>query len=158
VRTLFPALLAVAVGLTGCVDRQFVIKTNPAGAVVFANNVPLSGATPAEKQFEFYGIWNFTIVKDGYQTLQVSQPIPRPWYQYFPFDFVAENMLPFTIRDVRVFEYNLMPEMVLAPERLIEQATPVRQRGQMLAPLAPTEQAPQPAPVPVVPQQPPPPQ
>ena len=32
-----------------------------------------------------------------------------------------------------------------------------RQRGQMLIPLAPTDQLPQPAPVPVVPQQPPPP-
>ena len=150
-RTLFPALLAVAVGLTGCVERQFVIKTNPAGAIVYDNNVPLSGATPAERQFDFYGIHRFTVVKDGFQTLQIDQPIPRPWYQYFPFDFVAENMIPYTIRDVRVFEYNLVPEMIVAPERLLEQATPIRQRGQQLVPLTPVEVPSQPGPGPVVP-------
>ena len=147
-RTMLPALLALAVGLAGCVERQFIVKTNPAGAIVYDNNLPV-GASPADKQFEFYGIHTFTIVKDGFQTMQVNQPIPRPWYQYFPFDFVAENMVPFTIRDVRVFEYNLVPEMLIPPERLLEQATPVRQRGQLLGPLTTTEPLPQPTPTPV---------
>jgi hypothetical protein len=87
--------------------------------------------------------------------VQIDQPVPRPWYQYFPFDFVAENMIPYTIRDIRVFEYNLVPEMIIPAERLLEQATPVRQRGQQLVPLAPVEQLPQPAPVVPVPQPPP---
>ena len=148
-RTMLPALLALAVGLTGCVERQFIIKTNPAGAIVYDNNVPFTGATPADKQFEFYGIHNFTVVKDGFQTLQVCQPVPRPWYQYFPFDFVAENVVPWTIRDVRVFEYNLVPGMILPPDRLLDQATPVRQRGQQLGP--PTPVGPAPVAVPVIP-------
>jgi hypothetical protein len=150
VRRMLPALLAVAAGMTGCVERQYIIKTNPPHAIAFDNNQPVS-ATPADNQFEFYGIHRFTIVKDGYQTLQVDQPIPRPWYQYFPFDFVAENLVPYTIRDVRVFEYALVPEMIIPPERILEQATPVRQRGQVLGPLTPVQPLPQP--VPVVPQQ-----
>jgi hypothetical protein len=146
--------LTVAVACSGgCVERQFIVKTNPAAAIVFDNNKPIS-ASPADNQFEFYGIHRFTIVKDGFQTLQVDQPIPRPWYQYFPFDFVAENMIPWTIRDVRVFEYNLVPEMIIPPERVLEQATPLRQRGQTLVPLSPVEQVV--TPVPVVPSSPPP--
>lgn len=150
---LLPALLTAAVACSGgCVERQFIVKTNPAGAVVYDNSKPLS-ASPADSQFEFYGIHRFTIVKDGFQTVQIDQPIPRPWFQYFPFDFVAENMIPWTIRDVRVFEYSLLPEMLIPPERMLEQAAPVRQRGQQLVPLTPTEQLPQPTPVPVVPPQ-----
>ena len=43
--------------------------------MVFRNGVPI-GPTPVDDQFVYYGNYHFTLVKDGYETLQVDQDIP----------------------------------------------------------------------------------
>src|SRR5262249_33363324 len=96
---------------TGCGERRYIITADAPGgnpslprpaAVVYENGRPI-GAAPADQQFLYYGTYRFTIVRDGCKTLVVDQCIKAPWYEYFPLDFISENLLPWTIRDVRHF-------------------------------------------------------
>src|SRR5690242_18480040 len=92
-------LLTVALGaglLAGCVERRYVVTTDPPGAVVLRNYQNI-GASPADDHFVYYGNYHFTIIKDGYATLQVDQKIPTPWYEYFPLDFISEALVPWQI-------------------------------------------------------------
>lgn len=134
--------VALAAGLqAGCVERRFVIHTDPPGAFVEVNGRPLS-ATPADDHFVYYGKYKFKIVKPGYETLQVEQDIPSPWYEYPPLDFIAETIWPFHILDRREFRY----EMVLAQQPqtndLLRSADNLRNRGLSVQAPAGAEQAP----------------
>ncbi len=121
--------VALAAGSTlGCVDRRYVIETEPPGAVVQRNGQAI-GATPADDHFVYYGTYNFTITKDGYETKVVPQRIPAPWYQYPPFDFITENLIPWRIQDVRRFHYDLEPVKSPQVEQILGPATNLRERG-----------------------------
>src|SRR5262249_17261602 len=83
-------------GLTGCRERRFGITSDPPGAIVYHNGNPI-GATPVDGQFTYYGTQSFTLVRDGHETVTVKERLSPPWYQYFPIDFLAENVWPFHI-------------------------------------------------------------
>jgi hypothetical protein len=145
------ALTACAGLLAGCVERRFVINTAPQGAVVYENGQPL-GASPADHHFTYYGTYHFTLVKDGFQTLNIMQPVPAPWYEYPGLDFIAENLVPWWIIDRREFNYPLEPLHVPNAGELLGQAQTLRSQGQTLGPPTPVPQGvPAPAPVPVPP-------
>ncbi|HMC88564.1 MAG TPA: hypothetical protein VKI17_03405, partial [Gemmataceae bacterium] len=98
--------------------------------------------------FVYYGKYKFTIIADGYETLTVEQDIPAPWYEYFPIDFFSENVLPWPIKDRRVFQYHLEPRRVINPRQLLEEAQNMRNRGHSLgAPGVPEPTPPAPPPV-----------
>ena len=127
--------LALSAGLlTGCVERRYVITSDPPGALVLRNGQPI-GSSPADDHFVYYGDYEFTLVKEGYETLHVKQEIPAPWYEYFPLDFAAENLVPWPIQDVRRFHYQLQPKRTANPERVLQDAQNLRQRGQGLTPV-----------------------
>jgi len=69
VRFLVMAVCAAAV--TGCVERRYVIYTDPPGAMVLRNGQTLN-ATPVDDHFVYYGKYKFTIFADGYETLKRS--------------------------------------------------------------------------------------
>jgi hypothetical protein len=114
--------------LAGCVERRYVITTDPPGAVVLRNNQPI-GASPADDHFVYYGNYHFTIQKEGYETLQVDQKIPAPWYQWFPLDLVSEILVPWPIEDVRRFNYKLEPRHIPNANDVLGQAQNLRNRG-----------------------------
>src|SRR5262245_2487854 len=58
--------------LTGCVDRRFVVTSDPPRALVLRNYQPI-GAAPADDHFVYYGKYHFTLIKHGYHTLQIGQ-------------------------------------------------------------------------------------
>jgi hypothetical protein len=91
--------LALAVGWlnAGCVERRFVVTSEPPGAKVLGNGQDL-GPTPADDAFVYYGNYHFTLIKEGYETLQVDQSVNPPWYQYPAIDFFSENIIPWKIR------------------------------------------------------------
>lgn len=121
-----PVFLAL---LTGCVERRMVITTEPFGALVYdERNVPLS-ASPADRPFTYYGKYRFKIVKDGYETLVVDEDVRPPWYEWIGLDFVSETLIPWTLRDVRRFHYQLKNAVVVSPEDVLKQGTPLRERG-----------------------------
>ncbi len=122
-------ILAVSTALLGgCVERRYVITSDPPGAVVYRNGQPL-GATPVDDHFVYYGKYNFTLVKEGYETLHVEQDIPAPWYQVYPLDFVSENLFPWPITDVRRFHYRLEPRKQVQTDELLRDAAALRDRG-----------------------------
>jgi hypothetical protein len=125
------AVLAGGVLLAGCVERRFVVISDPATAVVYENGRPL-GAAPADDHFTYYGTYHFTLVKPDFQTLQVDQPIPAPWYEYPGLDFISENLIPWTIRDVREFHYHLVPLQVPNARQLLEEGEGMRARGKAI--------------------------
>jgi hypothetical protein len=129
---LLGALLGAGL-LPGCVERRYVITSDPPGAVVLRNGQPL-GATPVDDHFVYYGDYEFTLIKDGYETLKVVQRIPTPWYEYFPLDFVSENLFPWPITDVRRFHYKLEPRRVVNPNQLLDEAQNLRNRGNSIGP------------------------
>jgi hypothetical protein len=114
--------------LAGCVERRFVVYTDPPGAMVLRNGVPLT-ASPADDFYEYYGKYHFTIIAEGYETLQVDQKINAPWYEYPPLDFISENMIPWKILDRREFSYHLQPRVIANTDKLLSDGQNLRNRG-----------------------------
>jgi len=103
------------------------VRTNPPGAVVYVDDYEI-GTTPVSVNFTYYGTRKIRLVKNGYETLTVMQPVTVPWYEFFPLDFVSENMIPGKIRDNRTFDYQLMPERVVPSEELLDRAERLRRQ------------------------------
>lgn len=106
------------------VTRRLTICTDPPGALVYVDDRPI-GVTPVSANFLYYGTRQIRLVKDGYQTLTVMQPIATPWYEIPGIDFFSENLTPGELRDHRTFNYRLVPQSVVSTEIL-------RQRGEEL--------------------------
>ena len=115
-------ILAVA----GCVRRRLFINSNPVGAVVYVDNEQI-GTTPCAVDFTYYGTREIRLVKPGFETLKVNQPIPTPWYEYTPIDFISENLLPYEVRDNRSVSFNMMPEIIIPSQELIDRGNQLRQ-------------------------------
>jgi hypothetical protein len=127
-------LVAACTGfVTGCVEQRYVVTTDPPGAVVLRNG-QLLGQSPADDHFVYYGTYHFTMFLDGYETLQVDQHIPAPWYEYFPLDFFSENVIPWKIQDVRRFHYKLEPRRIMNTGQLLNEAQNLRNRGISIRP------------------------
>ncbi len=108
------------------VRRRLNVNSNPQGALVYVDNQQI-GSTPCSVDFTYYGTREIRLIKPGFETLTVNQPIPAPWYQYTPIDFVAENLVMMKIRDNRTVNYNLAPQLVVPTQELIDRANQLRQ-------------------------------
>lgn len=120
------ALLLVA---SGCVQRRMTVRSNPPGAMVYVDDNPI-GTTPVSADFTYYGTRKVRLVKDGYETLTVYQPMKTPWYQWFGIDFFSENIWPGEIRDERAYEYQMIPTVQVPTEQLIGRAEQLRANSQ----------------------------
>ena len=120
--------LAIALCLTasGCVQRRLTIRSNPPGALVYVDNYEI-GTTPVSTDYIYYGKRKIRLVKDGCETLSVERWIPPPWYEYFPLDFVSENLIPTELRDERTLEFQLQPQQATPTEQLLGRAENLRQ-------------------------------
>src|SRR5215212_5465633 len=110
----------------GIVRRRLNVNSNPQGALVYVDNQQI-GTTPCSVDFTYYGTREIRLIKAGFETLTVNQPIPAPWYEYTPLDFVAENLVATKIRDNRTVNYNLAPQLVVPTQELIDRANQLRQ-------------------------------
>ena len=138
-----PMLLLAAVA-AGCVQRRMTIRSNPPGALVYVDDYQL-GTTPVSHDFVYYGTRKIRLVKDGYETLTVRQPFPIPWYEYFPLDFVSENLIPWEIRDERVVDLAMAPAAATPPEVVVARAEQARLAAGSLPPAMPAAAATPPA-------------
>jgi len=111
---------------SGCVRRRLNVRSNPPGALVYVDNQQI-GTTPCGVDFTYYGTREIRLVKPGYETLTVNQPIPTPWYQIPPLDFVSENLVPNKIRDNRTVMYDMAPQLIVPTEQLLDRANQLRQ-------------------------------
>ena len=100
------AAMAATAAAGGCVEREMTIRSDPPGALVYVDDYDI-GITPVTTPFTYYGQRQVRLVKDGYETLTLLQPVTPPWYEFYGLDFISENIVPGKIRDQRVFEYRL---------------------------------------------------
>jgi hypothetical protein len=140
------ALLLFCVG-SGCVQRRMMIRSHPEGALVYLNGQEL-GRTPITTNFTYYGDFEVKLVKDGFETETIIQPVPMPWYQVPPLDFVSENMVPSKIHDQRTLSFNLRPKVAQSPEQIRAAAEQLRtaSRSATAPPLTPAAGEPIPYP------------
>jgi hypothetical protein len=121
------ALVVVAAMLsTGSVRRRLAVRSNPPGAMVFVDNQQI-GTTPCSVDFTYYGTREIRLIKPGYETLTVNQPIPTPWYQIPGIDFFSDNLVPTKILDHRTVSFDLAPQVIVPTEQLLDRANQLRQ-------------------------------
>jgi hypothetical protein len=125
-KTAIGLLLGAQLLLPGCLRRRMLVRSNPPGAMVYVDNQQI-GMTPCSTDFIYYGTREIRLVKPGYETLTVDQPIPAPWYEIPPLDFVSENMVPREIQDYRTLAYNLTPQAIVPTNQLLGRAQQLRQ-------------------------------
>ena len=111
--------------LGGCVERTLTISSTPPGALVVMNDQEV-GRTPLSRRFIWYGYYDVQVRKEGYQTVNTTTPVIAPWWQWVPFDFVAE-ILPLHLEDSQSVSYTLHPlsTVQIDPESIVD-------RGQQL--------------------------
>jgi hypothetical protein len=129
---LLTAAVVTLVLPTGCVRRRLNVRSNPPGALVFVDNQQI-GTTPCSTDFTYYGTREIRLVKPGFETLTVNQPIPMPWYQIPPIDFVSENLVPNRITDHRTVSFDMQPQVIVPTEQLLDRANQLRQETQQTA-------------------------
>lgn len=113
----------------GCVRRRLTVRSNPPGALLYVDNQQI-GSTPCSVDFTYYGTREIRLVKAGYETLTVNQPIPAPWWQTPGVDFVADNLIPTKIRDNRTVLLTMSPERVEPSGALIARGQLLREQAQ----------------------------
>lgn len=119
-------LVAVATAMsTGCVRRRMTVRTNPPGATVSVDN-QLIGTSPAATSFVYYGTRELRIEKDGYRTETIRRKIKPPWYQLPVLEFVSETLWPGEIRDERIIDVELVPQVVEPTENVLGRAEVLR--------------------------------
>jgi hypothetical protein len=129
-KTSLAALLALF-GLSGCVERRYTIRSEPPGALVIVNGEEI-GTTPVSRAFTFYGDRSIRLVREGYEVLDVVQPVNAPLYDNLVTEFFTETLLPYTLRDERTFNYKLSPVKPTDPNELLGRAEGLRAEGQKL--------------------------
>ncbi|MCK4343118.1 MAG: PEGA domain-containing protein [Phycisphaerae bacterium] len=127
-------LSAAAAGLLlmvpgGCVERTARVETDPPGALVIVNDEEV-GVSPVKFSFLWYGDYDIMLRKPGYWTLKTHYRIEAPWYQWPPFDLVAETMIPATIRDEHVLPtFKLEPIGEATVAEIVQRATELRDQA-----------------------------
>lgn len=124
---------SILIGLSGCVERRYTIRTDPPGALVVVNDEEI-GPTTASKSFTYYGDRKVTLIADGYQTQTFIQPVKRPWYDNYLTEFFTETLVPWTIRDEREFYYKMTPASAPPIEDVAARGEALRQNGQGVPP------------------------
>lgn len=129
----------------GCVERRLLVRSNPPGALLKIDDEEI-GITPVSTSFVYYGTRKIQLVKDGYETLTLLQPIPAPWYQWPGIDLLSEHLVPGQVRDMRVLDYQLQPAAMVPTNQVVERGNQLRRNAQ-----AGAEAVPAPGAVPVAP-------
>jgi PEGA domain len=135
-RGVAPRVVAILLGtavLSGCVERRYTIRTDPPGALAIVNGEEI-GPTPVSRSFVYYGDREITLLRNGYETLHVVQPVDAPWWDNLLTEFFTENVVPVTLRDEREFAYRMAPEVQPARNELLDRAEGLRAQAKQPPP------------------------
>lgn len=132
------AIALLATGFTGCLERRFLVESNPAGATVLVNG-DFKGTTPVSVPFTYYGKYDITLIRDGYETKTYPATIRRPWFEIFPLDFFTEVLYPYHVQDDRRLQFDLSPISQPRTDDVLNRANGMRQRAAGLGPDLPPE-------------------
>jgi hypothetical protein len=119
--------ILTAVLLSGCggVQRELTIKTQPPGALVTLNDEEI-GISPVTVSFNWYGDYNVRLTRPGFETLNTHRELKAPWYDGFPFDFIASFCWPAKTVDSYEWTFELKPYEEPAREDLLREAEKFR--------------------------------
>ncbi len=67
--------------LSGCNRRTIEITSEPAGALVYLNDIEV-GRTPLEVDFKYYGVYDVRLAAAGYRPLATSAEAVAPFSEY----------------------------------------------------------------------------
>jgi len=123
---LLVAGLSVSLLLGGCVERRLTINTEPQGALVILNDEEI-GESPVTVPFNWYGDYWVRISKQGYETLDTHRELKSPWYDHFPFDFLA-MLNPTRTIDSYEWTFELSPKEEISREELIQKAEELKEQ------------------------------
>lgn len=118
-------VLLMLIAFSGCMHRRMTIRSEPAGALVLVDGEEI-GTTPVSFDYTYYATRNITLIKDGYQTLNVPLSIDTPWYQVPPLDFITDNFAGRKINDWREQTFALQPEVLIPTNQLRDRANAFR--------------------------------
>ncbi len=121
-------LIALVAATPACVRRTIKITTEPPNARVFLNDQEI-GRSEVTTDFLWYGDYDVTIRKEGYQTLQTNWTVKAPWYQWVPFDFFAEVLWPGQLHDQHERHFVLEEAQAPTQEELVGRAVETRERA-----------------------------
>ena len=131
-RRSFKPLISVAalsaLVLPGCVERTVKIRTEPPQALVLINDEEV-GLSPVKFSFLWYGDYDITIRKTGYEMIKMHQRIDAFWWQFPPIDLIAEAFTPATLHDDHELPtYTLTPTSQPNVEDLVNRSEEMRSR------------------------------
>lgn len=121
------ALAVAAAGLGGCLERDITVTSEPAGALVFLNDVEV-GRTPVTVPFTWHGDYDVMLRLDGYETISTHANINVPLHKAPPLDLLSE-LAPWTYHDHRYLHYKLQKLQLPDDETLIRQAEALREEN-----------------------------
>jgi len=120
-------LLASGLFLTGCVERKLTINTEPQGAIVTLNDEEI-GTSPVTVGFQWYGDYNVSISKPGYETLKTNRELKAPLHDKFPVDFIAQCLNPKRIVDTYDWTFTLEDKKPIDKDELIKEAQNLKEQ------------------------------
>lgn len=107
-RTLAAAFGAIVLStLAGCAQKVIEITTEPSGALVTLNDVPV-GRTPLQTGFTYYGDYDIQVRKDGYEPLRTKATASTPLYERAPLDLATA---PIPYETVIKWHFKLEPTL-----------------------------------------------
>jgi len=101
-------LIAALPILAGCINRTMHIETDPPGAVVWVDGDEY-GKTPVDVHFTSYGSREVFLQMPDHATKREVVKLRAPWYAWFPVDFAADVLCPFTLQDRQSFAFTMEP-------------------------------------------------
>jgi hypothetical protein len=122
------AVCALGVASFGCVERKLTVTSEPEGSLAYLNNQEI-GRTTVTRRFTWYGNYDVELRQDGHTTLKTNAWVPAPWWQWPPFDLVAE-VLPFWFVDQQKIALAMKPTDPAAsqPADMLTRASDLRSR------------------------------
>ena len=123
-----PLAILLMLSFSGCVERLITVNTQPTGAIVWLNGEEI-GSAPVTTEFTWYGQYEVTIRKDGFQTIKTARKAPTPFYEWPPLDLIAECFLPLKLTDHHRWNFELAPQAPADPNQLIERAKSFRKES-----------------------------
>ncbi len=92
-------------------QRKIQVTSEPEGADVYYN-YDFQGETPVEFDFDWFGYHQFTLQKEGYETLDEKRRIRAPFYLWIPVDFIWE-VLPIRMTYREELHFKMEEEDIL---------------------------------------------
>lgn len=93
--------------LAGCAQKVIEITTEPSGAVVTLNDVPV-GRTPLQTEFTYYGDYDIQIRKEGFEPIRTKATAWTPLYERPPLDLATA---PIPYETVVRWHFTLEPSL-----------------------------------------------